>query len=58
MVHYDVYQGLRFMHLETPFFLRFTAMSHCDNYHRLCYISDIHEGLCHIVIFIKDYVTL
>ena len=28
-------------------------MSHCDIYHRLCYITDIHEGLCHIVIMPK-----
>ena len=35
-----------------------SVVSHCDVYHRLCYISDIYEGLCHIVIFVKGYVTL
>ena len=34
------------------------VMSHCDVYHKLCYISDIHQGLCHIVIFVKGYVGL
>ena len=34
------------------------VMSHCDVSHGLCYISDIHQGLCHIVIFVKGYVTL
>ena len=35
-----------------------SIMSHCDVYHMLCYISEIHQGLCHIVIFVKGYVTL
>ena len=35
-----------------------SVMSHCDVYHGLCYNSDIHQGLCHIVIFVKGYVTL
>ena len=35
-----------------------SVMSHCDVSDRLCYISDIHQGLCHIVIFVKGYVTL
>jgi len=34
------------------------VMSHCDVSHGLCYISDIHQGLCHIVIFVKGYGTL
>ena len=34
-----------------------SVMSHCDVYRRLCYISDIHKGLCHIVIFVKGYVN-
>ena len=34
------------------------VMSHYDVSHGLCYISDIHQGLCQIVIFIKGYVTL
>jgi len=38
--------------------LLISIMLHCDVYHRLCYISDIYEGLCHIVIFVKGYVTL
>ena len=35
-----------------------SVMSHCDVYDRLCYISDIHQGLFHIMIFVKGYVTL
>ena len=35
-----------------------SVMLHCDVYDMLCYISDIHQGLCHIVIFVKGYVTL
>ena len=35
-----------------------SLMSHCDVYHRLCYISNIYEGLCHIVMFINVDVSL
>ena len=35
-----------------------SVMSHCDIYHTLCNISHIHQGLCHILIFVKGYVTL
>ena len=38
--------------------LLISVMSHCDVYDGLCYISDIHQALCHIVIFVKGYVAL
>ena len=71
MSHCDVYQGLRFTmmlsrvisHYDVKAMVRYSgrlisAMSHCGVYHGLGYISDIHQGLCHIVIFVKGYVTL
>ena len=59
--HYDVIEGyitLRCWAMVCYSGRLISVMSHCDVYHGLCYISDIHQGLCHIVIFVKGYVTL
>ena len=71
MSHCDVYQGLRFTmtlsrvisHYDVKAMVCYSGrlisvMLHCDVYHGLCYISDIHQWLCHIVIFVKGYVAL